>query len=589
MSSHRLAARAAVCSALLALASTDLAAQGLCIPRNGSGANPNGFACVSDPLIGTTWQTTVDIATPQAAASAVAVFLGGPLPGVALPYGELLCNPPTLTIHVAAGAHAIPIPHLGQLVGSPFCAQAATLKLGPLRIQLQNAIDLTVQAAGTETITVLVIDETTLLPVSGASVVLQGTDAASAGGLAGTTDANGEIAFVGVTGPYTVTAQADLSTGSTTTRVGVSLVEISPLVAGSPPAGTIGVPLDSEVELSLPVNATLSGVVANRPVLSGSEYLEVLAVARGGVDFDERVTVNPTTGAYSMSIPAGATLDCLVVHRANAFQFHPPVLASLLAPGVGPAAPGATLVRNFDFASAAVVPWSMATTFSVSNAHPALDLGVELALVDPANGVEISLQFFGGSSAPSPIDLPNVLHSGFAGYQLSLETETFDPFGAIEASQDCNLSLTSNPASIALSLFSLPALLWPPDNGVLTVPQLDALTVLLVEGSTGGFGANGVSLFWLETSGPPGSGVADVSWTILFRPGTSTFDLPRYGLPMFAPNQTVHAGLEQVRFQGVPFAFDTFFDASIASHFSGLASATETCDSGVEIDLYLVP
>lgn len=596
MDRHRASLRAVVSLALLALTgsalSGNVAAQGLCSSRNGSGVNPNGFACTSDPLIGTNWNTTVDIATPGAAASAVVVFFGGPLPGLQLPFGELLCNPPMSPIDVAAGVHSIPIPNLPQLVGNALCAQAATLKFGPLRIRLQNAIDFTIQAPSNVTVLVLADPGTGMLaPVSGATVVLQGTDAASAGGLMQTTAANGRTLFTGVTGPYTVTAQADFPVGGLTRRVGGSLIDIGPVVSGSPPAGTIGVLLDIDPEFSLPVDATLSGVVGNRPPLPGLQFLEVVAQGNGPVEFFERALVNPTTGAYSMSIPSGVKLDCYVAHRLNSAQFQSPILATLLAPGVGPTGPGTTLVRNFDFGSAAVIPWLTSTTFSVANQHPALDLSAQLLVEDAASGVHYDISFFDGSLAPSPIDLPNVTHTSFAGYRVDLDVDTFDPNGFIAAGQDCNRRLTApNPASVAFNLFSLPALLWPPAHAVLTVPQLDSLTVQLVEASTGTFGANGVDLFFLETSGPPGSGIDEVEWTIFFRPGTTSFDMPLYGLPMFAPNEVVEGGLEQVGFQGLTVDYDTFFGPNLAANLSALVTtATDECSNGVEFNLYLVP
>lgn len=597
MSHDRSTFRAAFGLALLAVSagtsSGGLAAQSACTFRNGSGVNPAGFACVSDPLIGTSWNTTVDIVTPQAAASAVVVFFGGPLAGLPLSFGELLCNPPMSPIDVAAGAHSIPIPYVPQLVGNALCAQAATLKLAPLRIQLQNALDFTIQAAGSERITVLVLADMgtgPLVPVSGAAVMLQGTDVASAAGLVQTTGAGGTALFVGVTGPFTVTAQADFPLGGMTRRVGGSLIDIAPMLSGSPPAGTIGVLLDLDAELTPPVNATLSGVVTNRPVLTGNQYLEVVAEGRGSVEFFESAFVDPTTGAYSMSIPSGAQLDCYVARRQDFTQFQPPILATLLAPGIGPTGPGTTLVRNFDFGSNAVVPWNVSTPFSVANKHPALSLSVQLLVVDSVNGVEFDLSFFDGSAAPSPILLPSVSHASFTGYRVDLDVDTFDPLGFIEAGQDCSRRLTTNPASVAFTLFSLPALLWPPHHAALTVPELESLTVQLLESATGSFGGNGVSLFWLEGSGPPGSGVDEVSWTILFRPGTTSFDLPRFVLPMFAPNEVVNGGLEQVRFQGLTVDYDTFFGPNLAANLSALETvATDECGSDIEFDLYLVP
>lgn len=113
--------------------------------RNGSGVNPTGFAEVSPAVIGGTWSVTVDIATPGAVASAVAV---SPLPPIQVgtAFGELLINISQLAgpINVAAGTHNVPIPNDCNLMGTPLATQAATIKSGMIR--LQNAIDVVLGA-----------------------------------------------------------------------------------------------------------------------------------------------------------------------------------------------------------------------------------------------------------------------------------------------------------------------------------------------------------------------------------------------------------------------------------------------------------
>ncbi len=109
------------------------------VPRNGSGLNPAGFVETQPAVLGGTWRTTVDIATPGAVASVVAVA-NAPLQ-VLSGFGELLVDvgdlaaPPSL----AAGVHAIPIPNDCLLLGLELFAQAATLRVG--KVQLQNALD----------------------------------------------------------------------------------------------------------------------------------------------------------------------------------------------------------------------------------------------------------------------------------------------------------------------------------------------------------------------------------------------------------------------------------------------------------------
>jgi len=113
--------------------------------RNGGGGNPLGFVEVVPAVVGSTWDTLVDVATPGALASLVVVAKGGPTSGILLSgplHGELLCLPPFLPADVAAGAHSIPIPDDCSLVGRTLSTQAATVAPGG-SIALNNALDVT--------------------------------------------------------------------------------------------------------------------------------------------------------------------------------------------------------------------------------------------------------------------------------------------------------------------------------------------------------------------------------------------------------------------------------------------------------------
>lgn len=109
--------------------------------RNGSGVNPATFVETSPAVIGGMWQTTVDIVTPGALASAIAVSGIGPLQ-IPTGFGELLINSASFVgpIDLALGAHSIAIPNDCNLLGTKLWAQAATFKPG--MIVFQNALDL---------------------------------------------------------------------------------------------------------------------------------------------------------------------------------------------------------------------------------------------------------------------------------------------------------------------------------------------------------------------------------------------------------------------------------------------------------------
>ena len=49
-----------------------------------------------------------------------------------------------VTDNSLTGSHFVPIPDNPAFFGQIFCTQAATVRLNPLEIQLQNAIDITI-------------------------------------------------------------------------------------------------------------------------------------------------------------------------------------------------------------------------------------------------------------------------------------------------------------------------------------------------------------------------------------------------------------------------------------------------------------
>lgn len=108
--------------------------------RNGSSVNPLWFDEVAPPLLGATWQTTVELGFPGADTSVLFLGLGGPDAGTATDFGELLCQPPYQSLGLSDGVHSIPIPNSCGLAGVPFSTQAAALGGG--NAQLTNALDI---------------------------------------------------------------------------------------------------------------------------------------------------------------------------------------------------------------------------------------------------------------------------------------------------------------------------------------------------------------------------------------------------------------------------------------------------------------
>ena len=111
-------------------------------PRNGSGVNPNVFTSITDPAIGTTWVSLIDIATTGASLSVVKFALGGAIQ-LPLSFGELLCAPPLLGNNTSTGAHGIPIPNDPTLLGLTPCALGIGV-FPDLSLELYNVLDLVI-------------------------------------------------------------------------------------------------------------------------------------------------------------------------------------------------------------------------------------------------------------------------------------------------------------------------------------------------------------------------------------------------------------------------------------------------------------
>lgn len=88
-----------------------------CAFRNGSGANAPHYSCLTDPVLGETWQTRIKL-TPYTLSTHIAFATGGPHPGLPTRAGELLIalSPPPALAH-GLGVHDLPIPLDGALIG----------------------------------------------------------------------------------------------------------------------------------------------------------------------------------------------------------------------------------------------------------------------------------------------------------------------------------------------------------------------------------------------------------------------------------------------------------------------------------------
>ncbi|MEM7205800.1 MAG: hypothetical protein AAF628_36435 [Planctomycetota bacterium] len=113
-----------------------------CTFRNGSGTNPTGFDCTTDPVVGTNWDST--IATTL---STLSTLLGLSATGSQFPYlgGEILIGvAPTAAFLPGAGSYSLPIPDDPTLLGVPLFAQGFRVELvgSTATLVMLNAQDL---------------------------------------------------------------------------------------------------------------------------------------------------------------------------------------------------------------------------------------------------------------------------------------------------------------------------------------------------------------------------------------------------------------------------------------------------------------
>jgi hypothetical protein len=105
--------------------------QASCNFVNGSGINPSDFFCATNPVLGTTWQSTVNT-TPLVGTSTISTVLGvgtNPGGGFFLFGWELLVFPTYILFQPGFGAHAVPIPNDGTLHGVKLFSQAGRIEM----------------------------------------------------------------------------------------------------------------------------------------------------------------------------------------------------------------------------------------------------------------------------------------------------------------------------------------------------------------------------------------------------------------------------------------------------------------------------
>ncbi len=123
----------------------DLPPYASCTVRNGSDVNPIDFVCRTDPVLGSNWRATIQVAPSVGSATFATViqFGSGPTSGFIHPVsGEPLIFPP-FTFNISLARHRVSLPSDPSLAGTTLYAQGIRLEVAPETVVLLNALDLT--------------------------------------------------------------------------------------------------------------------------------------------------------------------------------------------------------------------------------------------------------------------------------------------------------------------------------------------------------------------------------------------------------------------------------------------------------------
>ena len=115
--------------------------------RNGAGINPLIFSTSSMPILGRNWNTNVDASGYPSVTVTVLLLYKDSLPGVNLPFGELLVDVGSErlymhfgVVHSGVSHHSVPIPNDQSLAG--MTASGQVYLWGVPGGQVTNAIDI---------------------------------------------------------------------------------------------------------------------------------------------------------------------------------------------------------------------------------------------------------------------------------------------------------------------------------------------------------------------------------------------------------------------------------------------------------------
>ena len=416
----------------------------------------------------------------------------------------------------------------------------------------------------------------------GARVTLVGTDPTSMEGIFGITDANGEVVFSDVNGPYTVTVQQDMLVSGETVRRAFSLVDVSPA------DGVIGiiVNLDDDPEFIPIVDATISGTVANHPGANENLFFEVRANGvEGQSAFNGSAFIDSGSGTFSVSVPSGVPLDGLLNHRSNDFIT---TLAAQFLSDLGTLTPGQELTLNLDFGSADTFSFGESVDVTTAGNFTNANFGnLLLFFQNPTTGVEAGFTL-STTKGPLPsqftVMMPDFSHQGLAGLDPEIIGEIDEANLDGLSFAECEARFMSTPTSLALNFPAAPIPSSPFLQQNFTTSELANLTVSFTEGAFPEGGQNGVNQIFVEGDGP-GVGIDGISWQIFVPAGMTSVPLPPRALPMFGDNVDYEFGVEQFRTIGTTVDLSSVFDGNVLQNIEMIDNTALSYFSAVEFEI----
>ena len=119
-----------------------------CIFRNGSGINPTGFECSGQPILGSSWQSTV-ATTPDTVSTAVGLS-GAPSVQSVLGGEVLIGLVPAPVFLPGLGTHVVPVPNESRFLGAALFSQGFRVDVvgGTPTLVMFNAQDLILGPSG---------------------------------------------------------------------------------------------------------------------------------------------------------------------------------------------------------------------------------------------------------------------------------------------------------------------------------------------------------------------------------------------------------------------------------------------------------